>query len=162
MMPLVMTDPMKVLIIGGGRAAAIKATSVLRYQHDVTLLSPVFNDDCLNLCCRRVPGDLYQMELESFAPYQLIYLALPWPATASRRTYLKSLCDHLKARGHLISVSCKPELGNVINPCSRRVGEHLLSLSCERSDPVNTRSLTQKLTNVLQRMTSLQDQSNLI
>ncbi|WP_028112463.1 NAD(P)-dependent oxidoreductase [Ferrimonas kyonanensis] len=153
MMPLMFTDAMPVLIIGGGRAAAIKATSVLRYQQRVTLISTQFNDQCLGLPCERIDGDVYQMRPEEFAGYQLIYLAMPWPATSGRRRYIERLADTLKANGKLVCVSCKPQLGNVINPCSRRVGEHVLSLSCDYSDPRRTRSLTQKLTDSLQRLT---------
>ncbi|SDJ79126.1 Siroheme synthase (precorrin-2 oxidase/ferrochelatase domain) [Ferrimonas sediminum] len=152
MMPLTFTDAMSVLIIGGGRAAAIKATSVLRYQQRVTLISPQFNERCLGLPCERIDGDVYQMRPEDFAAYQLIYLAMPWPATSERRRHIERLAKTLKADGKLLCVSCKPQLGNVTNPCSRRVGEHLLALSCEYSDPLRTRSLTEKLTESLQRL----------
>ncbi|TKB50053.1 NAD(P)-dependent oxidoreductase [Ferrimonas aestuarii] len=142
---LTITRSLNVLVVGGGRAGYLKASSALKQKQLVTLLSERFNSECSALPCWQVQGDLYQWQWPDFEPFDLIYLALPWPHDEDKQQHLKQLCNQLMAKERLLCVSCRPELGNVVNPCVRQVGEYQLALSGSGDTPAVTRELTNSL-----------------
>ncbi|QIZ76312.1 NAD(P)-dependent oxidoreductase [Ferrimonas lipolytica] len=149
MMPITLTQPLRVLVVGGGRAASIKARTALRYNQQVTLLSPALTDDCIDLDCVHIEADLYQCDDATFVGYDLVYLALPWPQQLSLQLHLTELASRLIAKGALLCVSCQPRLGNFVNPCSRSVGDNVLALSGSGRNPRQTRKHTIQLAHEL-------------
>ncbi|WP_299794712.1 NAD(P)-dependent oxidoreductase [uncultured Shewanella sp.] len=145
MMPLILTKPLKVLVIGGGNAGLIKARSALRYQMDVTLISTDFSVDANEVPCRRVRADFYRMSVGELSDWDLIYLAIPWPESREKQAYIERWAETIKESNKLLCVSCRPSLGNVVNPCSRRVADYTLTLSGGDMRPKNTKTLTEQL-----------------
>ncbi|WP_153914570.1 precorrin-2 dehydrogenase/sirohydrochlorin ferrochelatase family protein [Shewanella sp. TC10] len=145
MMPLTIIEPLQVLVIGAGRAGFLKARTAMGHQQKVTLLAPKFSPEASALGCQHIKADLYQCQLDDFSRYQLIYFAQPWPNSATEQAWLTSLIKQLKNSGKWVCVSCKPELGNVVNPCSRKVGNYLIAVSGSGNTPAITRDITEHL-----------------
>lgn len=145
MMPLILTTPLRVLVIGAGKAGLIKVRSALRYQQDVTLISIEFSEAIQAEPCRRLEGDFYDMTANDMTDWDLIYLAIPWPDCLQKQDLIKAWTEEVIARNKLLCVSCRPALGNVVNPCSRRAGEYTLTLSGADMRPKHTKSLTEQL-----------------
>jgi len=145
MMPLILTTPLRVLVIGAGRAGLIKVRSALRYQQDITVISTDFSAEIQAEACHQIPADFYEMTADDMSGWDLIYLAIPWPQCLDKQAFISSWADELKARKKLLCISCRPTLGNVVNPCSRRVGDHTLTLSGADMRPKNTKGLTEQL-----------------
>lgn len=145
MMPLILTTPLRVLVIGAGKAGLIKVRSALRYQQDVTLISTDFSVPIQAESCRQLRADFYEMTADDISGWDLIYLAIPWPDCQQKQAYIKRWAGKLIEDRKLLCVSCRPALGNVINPCSRRVGEHTLTLSDADMRPKQTIELTEQL-----------------
>lgn len=145
MMPLILTTPLKVLVIGAGRAGLIKVRSALRYQQDITVISTEFSEAIRAEPCRRLEANFYEMTANDMTDWDLIYLAIPWPECLQKQDFIKAWAEESKARNKLLCVSCRPALGNVLNPCSRQVGEYTLTLSGADMRPKHTKGLTDQL-----------------
>lgn len=157
MMPLILTKPLRVLIIGAGRAGMIKARSALRYQQDVTLLSTEFtlceqdNIDKPSLAneldekLSKIHADFYQLSIDELQAWDLFYLAIPWPNDAVKQLFISNWSQAMVTRNKLVCVCCQPNLGNVVNPCSRQVNDYLLTLSGADMRPQKSVKLTSQL-----------------
>lgn len=145
MMPLILTQAMRVLVIGAGNAGMIKAQSALRYQQDVSLISTEFSAAAEALNCHQIHQDFYQMRLAQFTDWQLIYLAIPWPSQIQQQDFIRAWADAMMGQHKLLCVSCQPNLGNIVNPCSRQVKGYTLTVSGADKRPKTTKNLTNQL-----------------
>ncbi|WOT06781.1 NAD(P)-dependent oxidoreductase [Shewanella youngdeokensis] len=141
MMPLIVSKPLRVLVIGAGKAGQIKLKSALRYQTDVSLmtlaspaLSMAFDGPVIN-------ADFYQLPLAAMHDYDLIYLAIPWPKDVALQQFIAQWAQQVLGLNKLLCVSCQPHLGNVVNPCSRQTHGFTLTLSGAQMRPRISRGL---------------------
>ncbi|GIU48444.1 NAD(P)-dependent oxidoreductase [Shewanella sp. KT0246] len=151
MMPITLTKPQRILIIGGGRAAEIKAKTALRYDQQVTLLAPEFSAECVELNCARIEADFYQCNPKKWIGFDLFYIALPWPSDLTQQLFICQVSSRLIELGKLVCVSCQPRLGNMVNPCSRSVGDSIIAVSGPGNDPKQTRLHTLMLSQTLSK-----------
>lgn len=152
MMPITLTKPQRVLIIGGGRAAEIKAKTALGYEQQVTLLAPEFSDECSGLNCTHIVADFYQCNPKMWSDFDLFYFAQPWPSDLSQQLIICQTSSWLIEIGKLVCVSCQPRLGNMVNPCSRSVGDNIIAVSGPGHDPKQTRLHTLMLSQTLSKI----------
>ncbi|MCD9523008.1 hypothetical protein GLP14_09265 [Photobacterium carnosum] len=145
MMPLILIQPLRVAVIGAGKAGVIKARSALRYQQDVTLIATEFSEAATALNCHLIYQDFYQMSPSQLNDWQLIYLAIPWPSQVQQQDFIRAWALTMMTQHKLLCVSCQPSLGNVVNPCSRQVEDYTLTVSGADMRPKTTKNLTNQL-----------------
>jgi siroheme synthase (precorrin-2 oxidase/ferrochelatase) len=141
MMPLIISQPLRVLVIGAGKAGQIKLKSALRYQTDVSLMtlgSPVLS---MAFDGPFIDADFYQLSSAAMDDYDLIYLAIPWPTARGQQQFIAQWAKQVLGQNKLLCVSCQPQLGNVVNPCSRQAHGFTLTLSGAQMRPRISRDL---------------------
>lgn len=134
MLPIIMTKPSHALIIGCGKAAAYKFKTL--HEADVPTA-------CLSLDFQALPkhaiqtikGDFYSVEDTLFTPFDLIYLAIPYPEDMEMERHYQIRVKNLIAQGKLVNACAKPDLGNFIHPATRRVENLIVSISTSGKSP---------------------------
>ena len=120
MLPIVLTKKQKVLIIGAGRACAIKLKVLSRIDCDITIVSDIFNYDLGDVIFTKIQKDFYKLKESFFQDFDLIYIGIELQDT----TMIKKL-----VKTKLVNVLSNPTLSNFIHPCSRDDGDILVSVN---------------------------------
>lgn len=161
MTPLIITQPLRVLVIGAGKAGLIKLKSALRYQSDVSLMSIDTGLPQLNSAFEFngpfINADFYQLSTDAIDEYDLIYLAIPWPEEVELQMFIKDWASNTLAKNKLLCVSCQPALGNVVNPCSRQVNGFTVTLSGAQMRPSISRDLCEFMAEKLSQKLNADD-----
>ena len=117
--PIVVTKPMNVAVVGGGKAALTKLKLILRNHSAVTCIAPEVSEKIRELPVSIRTADFYDLSVSSYTNYSMIYLTLPYPETESERNYFEYVVSMLMEQGKLVSVASRPEMGNFIHPAVR-------------------------------------------
>jgi len=141
MLPLILTEKRKVLIIGAGRAAAIKLKSLSLAGYDVTVVSKKFSKELDKYSFKRVKGGFYNIKQNFLKKFDLIYIAIPIKKKKEQKFIKK-----VKKIGQkkLINVLARHELGNFIHPCTRKNSEFIVSVSTYGKEPKKACALSEK------------------
>lgn len=128
MLPLILTKPKRVLLIGGGGATLIKLKVLSKSENDISCYALEFREEIDNYRVKKVERDFYEMKLEEFESFDLIYIGLPYPRDSVKEQFLLNIVSNLQ-KSKLINVLSKPELSNFIHPCTRQKDNILVSVS---------------------------------
>ncbi len=120
MLPIVLTKKQKALIIGAGRACAIKLKVLSRIECDITIVSNVFEYDLGDILFTKIQKDFYNLEESFFEQFDLIYIGIELQDT----TMVKKL-----VKNKLVNVLSNPNLSNFIHPCTRDDDDILVSVN---------------------------------
>ncbi len=120
MLPIVLTKKQKALIVGGGRACAIKLKVLSRIDCDITIVSDKFDYDLGDTKFNKIKKDFYSLKEDFFQPFDLIYIAIELNNT----TMIEKL-----TKTKLINILSNPNLSNFIHPCTRDDGDVLVSVN---------------------------------
>ena len=135
MHPIILTKQMKVLVIGGGRAATTKLKRLQTTYDDITCLAIEINIEIVNSAVTSIQKNFYDTDLEFYEDFDIIYFSHPYPIeTHLEKIFLKTVAHILEA-GKLLSVSSKPQLGNFISPATRRHRNISVSVSTGGESP---------------------------
>ena len=119
MLPIVLTKKQSALIIGAGRACAIKLKVLSKIECDITIVSNDFSYDLGNVEFTKITKDFYTLEEDFFNEFDLIYIGIELSDTS----IVKKL-----AKSKLINVLSNPQLSNFIHPCTRDDGDIQVSV----------------------------------
>lgn len=120
MLPIILTKKQKVLIVGAGRACAIKLKVLSRVNYDVTIASDRFDYDFGDIKFTKIQKDFYDLEFDFFEKFDLIYIAIDLKEDTMVQKLLKN---------KLVNVLSNPKLSNFIHPCSRDDGDIMVSVN---------------------------------
>ncbi|MBF0365919.1 MAG: hypothetical protein HQK50_10135 [Oligoflexia bacterium] len=141
MFPIILTkEKLSAVIIGGGNAALIKVHTLLKLKAKVQVhcysLDFIEEIKAKQEVHKRVV-DFYELSVEELRDFDLIYITLSLSTTTV-------VVEELKRQGKLICVASKPELGNFINPCTRKNAAFMVSVSTYGKSPKAARTLSEK------------------
>jgi len=141
MLPIVLTKPQKVLIVGAGRACEIKLKSLTSFlECDITIVSLDFPKK-FDSDYKKVYKDFYSLSYEFFTPFDLIYIAIELQDT----TMVKKL-----AQTKLINILSNPSLSNFRHPCTREKNNTLISVTnIDKPNPKKACNLVQKFISII-------------
>lgn len=120
MLPIVLTKKQKVLIVGAGRACAIKLKVLTKANYDISIVSDEFSYDLDTLPYKKIQKDFYDLKLDFFEEFDLIYIAIALKNDFMVKKLLKN---------KLVNVLSNPTLSNFVHPCSRDDGDIMVSVS---------------------------------
>ena len=120
MLPIVLTKKQKALIVGGGRACAIKLKVLSRIDCDITIVSNIFDYDLGDVTFTKIQKDFYSLEEDFFEDFDLIYIGIELQDIIMVEKLVKT---------KLVNVLSNPTLSNFIHPCTRDDGDVLVSVN---------------------------------
>ena len=120
MLPIVLTKKQKALIVGGGRACAIKLKVLSRIDCDITIVSNIFDYDLGDVTFTKIQKDFYSLEEDFFEDFDLIYIGIELHDITMIEKLVKT---------KLVNVLSNPTLSNFIHPCTRDDGDVLVSVN---------------------------------
>jgi|GEM_PF-2638737 len=120
MLPIVLTKKQKALIVGAGRACAIKLKVLSRIDCDITIVSDKFDYDLGDVTFTKIQKDFYKLEEDFFQDFDLIYIGIALQDTTMVEKLVKT---------KLVNVLSNPDLSNFIHPCTRDDGDVLVSIN---------------------------------
>lgn len=135
MLPVILTRASQALVVGGGKAAAYKFKTLHETGVPITCLSQDFSHLPDSYAIQTIQGDFYTVDEVLFQPFDLIYLAIPYPGSEELETAYKARVQHLLSQGKLVNTCAKPEMGNFIHPATRRVKNLIVSVSTSGQNP---------------------------
>lgn len=139
MLPIILTKKQKILIIGAGNAAIIKLKTLKENNHKITILSKEFPQNLNEFNFKKKTGDFYELKIDFFKKFDLIYLAIP---IEERKSFIKKI-NKIKEK-KLINVLADHALGNFIHPCTRKNDNFMVSVSTYGKNPKKARLLCEK------------------
>jgi len=140
---------MKVVVVGGGRAAYVKLKRLLNTYSDITCVSKEFCPQISDTQVQCVTKDFYDLDTLFFDNFDLIYLSLPYPDNSTEVDHFLEIVSHLEKTGKLFSVSSKPELGNFITPASRCADNVIVSVSTSGKSPSRAVAIADSLIEIV-------------
>lgn len=145
MFPVIYTDDISVLVIGGGRAADIKVKTMLKFTDNVSCWAKSFSEDIKNVGIENREIDFYDLTMNDIKKYNFIYICIPFPSDKNLADSFKKFVSDLKSNGKLVCVcSSEHELGNIINPCTRITDDFMVSVTTYGKSPRRSRELADK------------------
>ncbi len=131
MLPLILTKPKKILIIGGGNSALIKLKILSKSSNEISCYGLSFAREIDNYKLKKVKKDFYEMNLSEFSEFDLIYFAIAYPNNKQQEEFFLNTISILSEK-KLINVLSKPNLSNFIHPCTREKDGILISVSTKK------------------------------
>lgn len=139
MLSVILTKPQKVLIVGAGKACAIKLKVLKKTSSDITIVSENFECDLSNITYTKIQQNFYTLKEEFFKEFDLIYIAIALKDTA--------MVEKLSVY-KMINVLSNPNLSNFIHPCSRNDGDIQVSVhNLNKPNPKKACSWAEKFIN---------------
>lgn len=145
MLPVILTDAKKALIIGGGAAALYKINSLREAGIQTVCVALEFSEPVRESGIECIEGDFYETDSCLYEMFDLIYLAIPYPEEEQKKRFFDEMVDWLKDRRIPLLVCAKPKMGSFIHPATRRKGDIILSVSTSGKSPKEAVGLAEKL-----------------
>ena len=120
MLPIVLTKKQKALIVGAGRACAIKLKVLSRIDCDITIVSDKFDYNLGDVTFTKIQKKFYTLTEDFFDEFDLIYIGIELKDTTMVEKLIKT---------KLVNVLSNPDLSNFIHPCTRDDGDVLVSVN---------------------------------
>jgi len=140
---------MKVVVIGGGRAAYVKLKRLQKTYPNVTCVSKEFCPQISDTQVQCITKDFYDLDTFFFDDFDLIYLSHPHPDNDTEVDHFLKIVTHLEKTGKLFSVSSKPELGNFITPATRCEDNLIVSVSTSGESPSRAVTIADSLIGIV-------------
>ena len=145
MYPIILTWPLRAVVIGGGRVGERKIHGLLAAGVDVTLISPRATRQ---LCAWAAAGRIHWVE-RAFQARDLEGADLVFAATDYRDTNAKVAQD-AESLGILCNIADAPEEGTFHVPAVYRGSSVLVSVSTYGKDPAGAREIRDRIAKLLE------------
>ena len=149
MHPIILTKQMKVLVIGGGKAALTKLKRLIECYSDITCISTQFLQEIQNSKAKCINDNFYELGIDYYRDFDLIYLSIPYPDTNANEAIFKTKVANILSLNKLLSVSSKPELGNFITPASRTNDNITISVTTSGKSPKQAVKLAEQMIEIV-------------
>lgn len=135
MLPIILTKPSHVLVVGAGKAAAYKFKTLGESGVRISCLAQEFITVPEDGKIETITGNFYTADESLFEGFDLIYLAIPYPEEAELAEVYQARVARLISLGKLVNACARPGLGNFIHPATRRVDNLIVSVSTSGKNP---------------------------
>ena len=119
MLPVILTNPQKVLIVGAGKACEIKLKVLSKHPCHITVVADKFLCE-LDSSITKIQKNFEELHESFFEPFDLIYIGIALTDITMVEKLVKT---------KMVNVLSNPKLSNFIHPCTRDDGDIMVSVT---------------------------------